>query len=332
MEFTPQSFVWVNNTGGLFSGVKGDSSLVFSTVSDGDMTIEGLDFPTLSIETTITTINLEGEPVEGQDEYFSEKISADGTTLTLSVDTIDYNTAYEYYSESFIRYNNTATSVITVTNSAGDTKTYTVKQTQYPPVYFVHASGSTGQSTMVKGNDVTEVDACAYVYQVYNWEYNKDTSWGFDYDVTYYIDNKDGAEDTTGVDTFHKNMYTCLVDDDYISGAIYNYTSKVDAGVASATADAYAAKISGTNGLGESIVFESINGFYLRFNGPYTTVGENYGSAPYKAFAIVRDFSNLTSGKYGVYAADITVIVKDQFGEEYSIVNSMGGTYNRHYY
>ncbi len=143
VEYTAQAKVWANNTSGIFTTENdGDGTQYIKFTTDGSgINAEGVDDAVISISLTDTTVDETGAAVV-QPNYWNKEVSDDGHTLTFVATKIQYeiNGAYSDYEEGFVRYNNTAETVVTLTNSAGDTKTYTVDHTQHPPIYLVSNS------------------------------------------------------------------------------------------------------------------------------------------------------------------------------------------------
>ncbi|MFI3296734.1 MAG: hypothetical protein R3Y59_03785 [bacterium] len=172
VDFTAQGNVWDNNTAGLFSGVQGDTCIIFDTRA---VDSESVDPLTISINTEAT-----GDALIYQDDlFFTAYLEYDDQMLTLAVNEMDYsNQAYASRDDitNEITYNYTAKSTITVQNAAGDSKEYIVNQTQYPPIYIV-ADNANEKSFNVgsKPTNQTDEEVCVYAIMIYGSEYDENT-------------------------------------------------------------------------------------------------------------------------------------------------------------
>lgn len=307
--FHSQSEVMSNDTHGLFTESDDKKSIIFST---SNLSSQSVDALTISIDTEITTKDEDGND-PGWAEYFDEEISDDGQTLTLSATTILYDyegldltgvdsddheaTRQAYVAglyTTFVLYNNTATSVITVANSAGDTKTYTVYQTQYPPIYLVDASGQTTKSFSISSSANSGV--CVFALSIWNYEIN-----GGDitttHSVTGYNSNSQSA--------FNSNVMKCEFDSNYINS--YDWSGDSSSTIVSATT---------FGGTSTSTTAKEINNM-----GGYSKAEHIYG--------VVRNKSSYSSSLYWYYYADaiLYITVTDDYGYTYKTTKYLKGTF-----
>ncbi len=166
VEFTAQGKVWVNGTDGLFTGVQGDTCIVFDTRA---VDSESVDPLTISINTVATGYSA------NDDLFFTAYLEYDDQMLTMAVNEMDYsNQSYASRADipNEITYNYTAQSTITVQNAAGDSKEYIVNQTQYTPIYIV-ADNENPKNFRISKTPTNEDkdEVCVYVIMIYGTDY-----------------------------------------------------------------------------------------------------------------------------------------------------------------
>ncbi|MFI3288336.1 MAG: hypothetical protein R3Y61_07675 [Rikenellaceae bacterium] len=339
VEFHSQSMVEKNNTNGLFTTSSNGKSIVFSVA---DINTESIDALTTTIDTDITTkTETGGSP--GWDEYFNEEITDDGQTLTLSATTIPYDladlslTAYPYDASgtisvtsgnhkyarqayvaalkknTLVLYNNTATSTVSVTNAAGDVKTYTVQQTQYPPIYLIDASGQDLKQYSVStgSNDET----CVFALNIWNYDLNEG-------DLEYSYARTDGTSWSVYLSAFRNNTMTFTVGGTnstyisnynwpsysyYYSGDYYTYSGNGTGGDVAATS----MKIPDLDGDDNDKTIEEISNM------------GGYNEAEY-IFGVVRS-QNATPMSWNVYWT-LTITVTDKYDYTYTTVKYLKAT------
>ncbi|MFR9620899.1 MAG: hypothetical protein SNH63_06755 [Rikenellaceae bacterium] len=309
IEYTAQSKVYNNDTQDLFStktNSDGTQYVEFTTISSG-VTALSVDALTITTDNVDTTVDNNDNAVE-QTNYWNEV--NDGTTLQLSATAIafDFNTTYTEFSSDFIQYDNKATTTITLTNSAGDTKNYTVYQVQHPPVYLVTNNYGTTKtyamcywSNIFSTRSITEDGCVIYAVNIYN--YSDSANSGYTYSTSLVTSGSDSDE-------MDIHLYPTFFGSSFVNS--YNYSSG-DVSTAAIT--------SGKNNNGSTVSY--LAGEVNEFN----TQGGNVNADV--AIGVIRNYDDVdnVSWSYNAYSAtgNLTVAITDKYGDTYTTTKTFSG-------
>ncbi len=241
------------------------------------------------------------------DDYLKSAYTASSNQLRLYASPItnyDLDTPASSYDGGFLLAPVQVATTITLTNSAGDTKEYTLLQKLYPPVYLVTNSyGSTKEYNMNSGSAVTD-NACIFALNMWNYD-DTDSNYKWGYNWTSVTDDSTwGLYDSD--EDMKDQLVTMLFTKEYLSNYNWSYNSN-----------------KGTSSSGQTISGKDIYGNTETFS----SVEElNSIGGDEDADAIIGVVRNTDYGTTSDKATGVVVFtITDKFGEVYTTTKTIQG-------
>ncbi|MFI3266880.1 MAG: hypothetical protein R3Y15_06955, partial [Rikenellaceae bacterium] len=237
------------------------------------------------------------------DDYLKNTYTSSTSTLRLYASPItnyDLDTPASSYDGGFLLAPAQVATTITMTNSAGDTKDYTLLQKLYPPVYLVTNSYGTTKTYNMNDYGVTDY-ACIFALNMWNYDdTNANYKWSNSWDVYSYYTS---GVFTNGDIIMKRQLVPYLFTNYYINNS-YSWTS-----------DASTVNISGY----------SINGTTSN-DIPVKQLKAIGGDQDADAIiGVVRNVSGYGDSWHWA-EANVTFTITDKFGEVYTTVKNIEGT------
>ncbi len=146
-------------------------------------TFEKTDKTDMDVVYGCTGDKIEISNIEGSD-HFSQVLEGNNITFTANPDEYSVEatkTSEAEFLASYMSEPYTETTIITLSNAAGDTKEYSVEQTLYPPIYIINnKSYDTKSYCMYYTNGFTDVST-VYVYVLNMYNYYDKTGYSYSY-------------------------------------------------------------------------------------------------------------------------------------------------------